>query len=47
VSWPGLLDRYPDSLTADLEIPAPVVQRIGMTAGWIHAAWHVLEETPE
>lgn len=41
-----LLDRYPRELTADLEIPAEVVRRIGMLAAWIHGAWWTLEEVP-
>jgi hypothetical protein len=41
-----LLDRHPGQLTADLDIPASVVHRIGMIVAWIHAAWYALEEIP-
>lgn len=40
-----LLDRYPDALTADLDIPVGVVRRIGTVASWLHGAWWSLEET--
>jgi hypothetical protein len=42
-----LLERHPEHLTTDLDIPPTVVRRIGMLAAWIHGAWHVLEEIPE
>lgn len=41
-----LLDRHPGALTADLDIPPRVVQRIGMLAAWLHGAWWSLEEVP-